>query len=186
MPTTTSHETAVAHPPPATPLRARAQAYARLITTVLLQPRRIHLKGRAPKDPRVHQLRRDINREHAKPAEMILRIQLADLDDGAPLASVLRFHEAAIVLLREYHDARRDPNAGGKPLCPIMRVETKLQYRVDDAQQRVLDDPNDVEALEALEIAWAPYQEQGAKMVDAVRERRLQLEAEQQLQGAVA
>src|SRR4051812_6305570 len=70
---------------------AQIAAAARMLVEQLLQPRRVYLKGKAPKSPYVHQLVRDLRSTldgapRKKPMEMVLAISFADIDDGIPVA----------------------------------------------------------------------------------------------------
>lgn len=148
--------------------RAEVEQLAAQLTAALLQARRVHLKHRAPEDDREHQLRRDIACGRARPALMILRVQLADLADGAPLAAVLRYHEAAIALLREAAAGLPEPPTPAT-LLPIVQRETRAQYQLDDAEQALLTRPDSIEAANRVLTASEQYDREQELMVRTVR-----------------
>ena len=150
--------------------RADAEQLAAELTEALLQARRIHLKHRAPDDDREHQLRRDIACGRAKPALMILRVQIADLADGAPLSAVIRYHEAAIALLRELAGERPEPTPP-PTLLPIIQRETRAQSQLDEAQHELLAHPDALEAANRVLTASERYDREQDAMVRAVRAR---------------
>jgi hypothetical protein len=149
-------------------------ALATDVTEALLQPRRVHLKHRAPRTPELHMLRRRIAAERAKPMEMLLKISFADLTDGAPLAAVLRPYEAIIDLLKvhatEHH---RFPHLPA--LLPLMQRETRAQAALDCAQQQLLELPASDGALAEVEDRAADYDRAKEALVDAVHVRRTHL-----------
>lgn len=141
------------------------------LTELLLQPRRIHLRHRAPRRRSDHQLRRDVACGKAKPVEMLLRLEVADLQDGAPLAAVLRFHEAAIVVLRELAATLEATTAAPALLTASLR-ETRAQASLDEAQQVLLAEPDSVRAMDRVLAASEQYDREQEAMVRTVRERR--------------
>ena len=149
--------------------RADAEQFAAQLTEALLQPRRILLHKRPDRDVRDYQLRRDIACERAKPAEMVLRLQLSDLADGVPLSAVLRYHEAAIAMLTELAAAR--PQTPAPQVLPALQRETRAQAQLDEAQHEFLANPDSLEAAARLLTASEQYDREQDAMVRMVRER---------------
>ena len=162
--------------------RADAERLAALLTEALLQPRRLHLKHRAPDDDREHQLRRDIACGRAKPALMTLRVQIADLLDGAPLAAVIRYHEAAIATLRELAEEIPEPPTPAS-LLPVIQRETRAQAALDEAENALLANPDSIDAAERVLTASELYDREQDAMVRAVRERRVRSSVRRTLAG---
>lgn len=157
---------------------------------LLLQPRRVYLKARAPKDRRVHQLRRDIGGGRAKPVHMLLAVTIADLHDGVPLSLALRPYEALIAVLTEYAEQVQAPRTSEAPalvnvadvdgvpvrsLLPLVNRELRAQTAFDAATNDVLANPDDVRALDAALVRSAEYTAECERMTGAIRQRRAAL-----------
>ena len=149
---------------------------AAAISEQLLQVRRIFLHRRAPKDARVHQIHRNIACGRANPLFLLLACSFADLEDGASIGAVTRPYESAIAALQERYQERamRSP-AGPVPLFAVMRQETRAQAQLDDAQLRVLENPDSAEALEAVDCASTVYEESLRRVQAAIRAQRARL-----------
>lgn len=151
-------------------------AIAAAISEQLLQVRRLHLRRRAPKDDRVHQIRRNIACGRANPLLLLLATSFADLEDGAPIAAVLRPYQSAIATLEERHHERASVTPPAPlPLLSVMRRETRAQAQLDEAQLRVLENPDSVEALEAADCALDAYDEEARKLRQQILMRRTRL-----------
>lgn len=153
-------------------VRASAQAAAKEFVRLLMHPRDVTLKRRAPRDPHTHRQRRKISCDEAKPAEMILLQSLTDLADGASFAEVAEPYRYALALLEAAASAGGTAIGTGA-LLPAMVRETRAQGALDEAQARLLVHPNDPAALEAVLRASAAYDAAQEAMVDTVRRRRL-------------
>lgn len=137
----------------------------------LLHGRR-RLRHRAPRDPYVKQLRKDIAREHAKPAEMIARVLMADLEDGAPLDDVLEFPRRLIGYLEAFAAPRPE-----KPLAVVIDEsslrETMKQGPMDCVQLKLARDKSP-ETLAEAEAVIDDYDREQERLRRAIRQARMQ------------
>lgn len=151
------------------------EALAAAIAEQLLQVRRVHLKNRAPRARRLHQLRRDVACGRAKPWHMLLALSFTDLEDGAPLSAVVRPYQSAIAALEERARRISRTPAGTPSPVGFMRRETRAQAKLDDAQWTAREHPDSPEALEALDRAWTEYLAESTPMIAWARARRAEL-----------
>lgn len=153
-------------------------ALAEGIREQLLQVRRVLLKGRAPRNRRVHQLRRDIACGKARPVEMLLTLSAADLEDGASIESVCQPYDSAVATLRELA-ARRETTP--MPMLTAIRRETRAQAALDEAEFTVLDAvsdsdiSNDAAALADAEERALRQLAETQTFISAVRDARARL-----------
>lgn len=144
----------------------------------LLQPRRIVLKKRRPKSPYVFQVRRDISTGKAKPIEMLVAMNRADLEDGASASFVNQVYRSLIAINEEYEQtlkARRgEPIVGPDPLSLVQR-ESAAQATKDDAERAFIAAPMSAEALQRVLDADARYHAENDRFVGVVRSRLARL-----------
>lgn len=157
---------------PRDPDRAWIQEVAALLTELVRQPRRLHLRGRAPGDAQDYATIRNIWCGRARPIAMLLMHQLWDLHDGAPVEAVVRPLEAWIALLREYAGALPEPPAGVADLLAVIQRETRAQAALDGAEHALLAQPDSEAAADRLIAASEQYDREQEAMVRTVRERR--------------
>ena len=134
------------------PNTARQVALASIteeLTDALMRGRR-RLHHRAPQDPYVRQLRKDINREHAKPCEMVMRVLLADLEDGAPIDDVLAMPRRLIAIL-EAHAAPKLAKPIEILLDEVNDAETMVEAPANCAQHTIARDKSPTVLRAALE-----------------------------------
>jgi hypothetical protein len=159
-----------------------ARELARDLSEQLLQPRRIILKHRAPASRYVHQLRRDIAAGKARPFDMVLAVSLSDLDDGAPVASVVAPYLAAASVLQEIGEqlAARAPAADsdGPALLGAIRRENRIQATCDQDEREIIAHPTSREVLDQALSARALYDAASDRLVAILRRRRARLAAE--------
>jgi hypothetical protein len=151
---------------------------ANLLTEQMNSVRRIHLKHRAPRSPRIHQLRRDLAPDKVsglprKEAMLrILEIAYSDIDDGAPPAAVCEWAKTFMNLVeiraQERAAAKGQPVIGPDPLA-LIQAENRAQAEKDDAEREVLAHPTSPVALKRLLDADACYVSKNERMVRGIR-----------------
>jgi hypothetical protein len=151
---------------------------AALLYEQLRQARRIYLRGNAPRDPRVHQLERDMatpqdgSEPRKKAIERTLTVEFAMIDDGAPAAAVAAWHLTAIALIEERAQARAlargEPVVGPDPRALIDR-ENEVQALKDRAERAVVANPQSPDALRTLLDADAQYEIVNDRLLKGIR-----------------
>jgi hypothetical protein len=157
-------------------VRVLAHEAAAEVTALLLYWRDAIAK-RAPRDKQVHDSRRKIACGQAIPAEMLLVQSLTDLADGAPLALVAEPYRYILTMLEHAADRGGQVPANVASLLPLHVRETRAQYALDEAQARVLANPDDPEALADAERQSAVYDAAQEAYAAGVRRRRLAITA---------
>lgn len=154
------------HPQPARQV-ALESTTAELRTALLGARRRV---TRAPRNPYLVQLRKDIARGHARPCEMLLEVLLTDLLDGAPLEDVTAMPRRLIAILETY--ARPVPARSIDALIDALNMrETMQQGPMDCVQQRLARDKSD-DALREAEAVMEAYDREQDELLAAVRAKR--------------
>ena len=150
---------------------------ARMITELLLQPRRCYLKHRAPKSAYVHQLRRDIAAGKARPVEMLLSISASDLEDRVPLSLVLQPYQAAIAELTEHHGelAGTTRPMGAPDLLPAIQREARTESGLRAAENDVLAHPDSATAIDHAVQAVAMCEPAYDQLAERLRTGRARL-----------
>lgn len=159
----------------------RIESLAADLRTQWLQPREVFLKGRAPRDRKLHQRRRDIACAKARPFEMLIAGSIADLRDGAPLSAVAAPYLALAAVLAEIdaqlHADRVALIGDPRGFLRLVQTENRLQAERDAAERELLADPSSAEAHDRALLASAAYEEANDRLIAAVRAGRARLTA---------
>lgn len=157
---------------------ARIAETARVLREQLLQPRRVYLKGKAPRCRSVHQLRRDMAAGRVRAIEHLLTVSYADIDQGLSPKLVTQWAHSYIADVEEYAAERqRQRAASDGNLLVKMQRETRAHSVLDEAQLAALAHPDDPTALDAVITASAEYDAAEDTLVSAIRNRRARLTA---------
>jgi hypothetical protein len=117
----------------------------------------LHLGARkqraAPKDDRVHQLRRDVDRDRRKPFETILRIAIADLQEGESLDDVLAPLWTAMHFLEEFAGER-----SAQELEAYIKIETALRSKESELEVDLLMGDKSSKTLRGLDVAFEQHE----------------------------
>lgn len=166
---------------------ATLQDLAKVLTTQLLDVRDDFLGGRAPKNPRVHQLQRDLAGDRKKAIERTLAIEFALVDDGAPPAAVNAWHYSAIALneARAMERAtQRHARIVGVPYLRLIQNENRVQAERDEVERELIDNPECPDVHDRFLVTSARYEIVNNPLVHAVRENRARLMARGQPMSA--
>lgn len=124
---------------------------SRECVTLLLSARK---RRAAPRDRRVHQLRRDVARGRAKPFETILRIAIADLEDGESLDDVLGPLWATMHFLEECAGQKAE-----REFQEYIRLETDLRSREQQLEVDYLLGDKSSGTLQTLDTTFAKHEQ---------------------------
>lgn len=152
-------------------VRQMAHDAAGAVTALLMYPRDKALHGRAPRDPQTHQRRRNIACGRATPAAMLLEQSFTDLMDGASVAQVTEPYRLCIAILEASASRGCRVPTNVASLLPVMLRETRAQAALDEAQARVLANPDDPAALAAVLECSAAYDAAQLAVEESVRSR---------------
>jgi hypothetical protein len=157
---------------------ATLQDLAKVLTAQLLGVRETFLGSRAPKNERVHQLRRDLAGDRKKSIERTLAIEFSDIDDGAPAAAVNAWHYSAIALNEARameRAAQRNARLIGVPYLRLIQNENRVQAERDEVERELIDNPECAEVHDRFLATSARYEIVNNPLVHAVRENRARL-----------
>lgn len=141
------------------------------LTTTLLSGRQ-HVR-RAPSDPFVRQLRKDLGRQdpRRRPVRAILAILLSDLRDGAPLEDVLRFPRQLLTIVEAQTGSAADPRDLDAVIDALSDEETDVEGPANCVQMRLARDKSDA-ALRDSEAAIDRHVRKASALLGAVRAKR--------------
>lgn len=146
---------------------------AKDITEQLLQPRRTFMaRVGAPRNRYVGYVRTGISCQRSKPVEKMLAVAMADVDDGIPVSLAIRPFESIIEILKARAEARAAKRPDTTCLRAVMRLESRAQERLDEAQHDVLAEPDNADVYDRLLVESANYDAAQERM-NAVARRRL-------------
>ena len=153
--TTTQQEIGVGQPPAQT-----VEEVAEVLTGMSLSLRAMWLpksaNGRDPiphSDPAACDISRDMGAGKSQPWKHIMRKKLCDQKDGVPTEALVADLDYAIAVLR----SRAPTFRVDRPMGALNAAETKAQARLDLAQFRLAEQPDDPMALREARDAWAHY-----------------------------
>lgn len=115
----------------------------------LLQPRRVYLKGRAPRDRYIVQMRKDIERGQRRPIPVLMASMFADVEDGIPASLVTAVLDSMKASVEE-HAAKSQRVTPLLSLLPLVNREARVEADLREAENRALAEQTP-DALVALE-----------------------------------
>jgi hypothetical protein len=146
---------------------------AQQLTEDLLEPRRAYLHHHAPARA-THQLRRDLAVGKVRAFEHLLRVSVADLDDGVPLPLVLEPYRSLVAALCGVAHAHAERPA----LVPLLQRETRAEGALNEVQIALAACPDSPALMERELASAARYEGALDALQDAIRVRRAALRLE--------
>lgn len=157
------------------PLGLLVARHAETLTLRTLAPRQTFLNRRSPKDDAAWRTRKDVQDRKSKPWLILLRLALADLEDGVPAKAVSETFRFAAELIDAMASERRQSALYAPSLVPLLERENARQALSDRAERAVCEDQDCPERLQALLDAHLAERAEIDRCADAIRERLARL-----------